>query len=164
MQEFKGNETIDEKFWNNPVKRFTIYSGDVKIELRKRILEIFNDKRNIYGDYISIILISKAGAMGIELKACRYCIHLSSYWNMMLMEQIVSRGNRYLSHVDLPASERILQPYILLSDKADITNNIKLYIEKLSDNFEIEETTDIYLYNKFVIKYCFYNLWTIIKT
>ena len=117
-------------------KTFAIISGEVNIDERENIVTIFNNKRNIHGNDIALLLISKTGAEGLDLKCVRHIHIVEPYWNASRQEQIIARGVRYLSHTDLPKSEQTVQTYLYLSD----------YPEGYNLKKKKEETTDVHLY------------------
>jgi superfamily II DNA or RNA helicase len=94
---------------------YAIISGNVPYSERESIIKTFNNKKNISGDYISLLLISKSGAEGLSLRNCRSIHIMEPFWNYARIEQIIARGVRFHSHTDLPEKERTVQPYIYIS-------------------------------------------------
>jgi superfamily II DNA or RNA helicase len=118
--------------------KFAIISGDISIEDRSKIVNVFNGDNNKHGEQIKLLLISKTGAEGLDLKNVRHIHICEPYWNMARVEQIIARGVRYKSHTTLPKSEHNVQPYVYLSDYPTGYN-----IKKKK-----EDTTDIDLFRK----------------
>jgi hypothetical protein len=129
------------------VLKYAIISGDVDFNLRSDIVDIFNNKNNTTGNQIALLLISKTGAEGLDLKNVRHIHICEPYWNMARVDQIIARGVRYLSHIGLPTKDQNVQPYIYLSDypKGYLA---KKNIRRGKTNTKKEETTDIDLYTK----------------
>ena len=119
-------------------KTYAIITGDVDMTMREKIIKTFTNKNNITGQIISLLIISKTGAEGLDLKNVRHVHICEPYWNMARIEQIIARASRYVSHVDLPKSDQTVQPYIYLSDYP-----IDYDIKKKK-----EETTDIDLFTE----------------
>ena len=94
---------------------YAIISGDVDFNEREKIVKRFNDIKNTTGKYISLLLISKTGAEGLDLKNVRHIHICEPYWNYARLSQIIARGVRYKSHIGLPAKDRNVQSYIYLS-------------------------------------------------
>lgn len=117
-------------------KKYAIISGDVSIEERSKIVAIFNGVDNKHGEKIAMLLISKTGAEGLDLKNVRHIHICEPYWNASRIEQIIARGVRYKSHISLPKSEQNVQPYIYLSD----------YPKGYDLKKKTENTTDVDLY------------------
>jgi hypothetical protein len=67
---------------------------------------MFNDKNNIYGLIAKIILISPAGAEGINLYNVRQVHILEPFWNEARIEQVIGRAIRICHHAALPMEER----------------------------------------------------------
>lgn len=150
--ELHGYKNYLENDISNNKKTYAIFSGQQSIEERTEILKIVNSKENIHGELISILLITKSGAEGIDLKNIRSVHIMEPYWNYSLIEQIIARAVRYNSHILLPENERNVQTYIYLSDynqqylakeKEKMKENIKL--NKKAEK-QIELTTDINIF------------------
>ena len=74
-------------------------------------IQACTNKNNIEGEKIKVILITESGTEGIDLKYIRE-IHIFDPWyNLNRLEQIIGRGIRNFSHIDLPSAKEI-QPYI----------------------------------------------------
>lgn len=116
--------------------KFAIISGDISIEDREKIVNAFNEKSNMYGKDLALLLISKTGAEGLDLKCIRHVHICEPYWNYARISQIIARAVRYKSHEDLPKDKHDVQPYIYLSE----------YPKKFDMSKKKEETTDIKLY------------------
>jgi superfamily II DNA or RNA helicase len=129
-------------------RTYAIISGDVDMETRSNIVKIFNGDDNIKGEKISLLMISKTGAEGLDLKNVRHIHICEPYWNMARIDQIIARGVRYLSHDALPLKEKTVQPYLYLSDypkeynmkkKTAETTDIDIYTEALKNKYLIQQ-------------------------
>jgi superfamily II DNA or RNA helicase len=83
---------------------------------------------NKYGKDIKVVLLSKAGAEGLDFKNIRQIHVLEPWFNMNRIEQIIGRGVRNLSHCQLPFKER----------------NVEIYLHGTYDTEE--EAADLYVY------------------
>lgn len=129
-------------------KIYALITGDVSFDDRTKIIKIFNGNDNINGEKISLLIISKTGAEGLDLKNVRH-VHLTEpYWNYARLEQIIARAARFKSHSELPLKERTVQPYIYLSDypknfdptkKKDLTTDVQLYFDSIKNKKLINE-------------------------
>jgi len=76
-----------------------------------------NDRTKIVRDYnkgkMKVLLISKAGGEGLDLKNTRSVIILEPSWNESTLEQVIGRAVRFRSHSDLPVEERRVDVYHL---------------------------------------------------
>lgn len=128
---------------------YALFSGQQSLEEKENIIKICNSPENKNGELISILLISKSGAEGLDLKNIRSVHIMEPYWNYSLIEQIIARAVRFKSHDILPISEQNVQTYIYLSDYNK--EYLEKEKEKLSENNnkkqnKIELTTDINIF------------------
>jgi superfamily II DNA or RNA helicase len=79
---------------------------------------------------VKVVLISKAGSEGIDLKFIRQVHILEPWYNMNRIEQIIGRAVRNFSHKDLPFEKRNVE--------------IFMYGTILGNNKE--EAADLYVY------------------
>jgi len=100
------NIEVNDKF-NGTKPKYIVLSrkkelspnNDAEIALSKH-------KDNLKGEKIKVIIVSKIGTEGIDFKRIREIHLLEPWFNLNRAEQIIGRGVRYCSHIDLPKSER----------------------------------------------------------
>ena len=111
--------------------RYSMITGDPRLSPDNdyEVKGLTNDD-NKEGSKIKVILISKAGSEGIDLKFIRQVHILEPWYNMNRLEQIIGRAVRNFSHKDLPFEKRNVE--------------IFMYGTILDDNKE--ETADLYVY------------------
>jgi hypothetical protein len=80
-------------------------SGDLTEDQRK----MFRDKIN--KGIAKILLISRAGGEGLNLKEIRNVIIMESNWNVATDEQIIGRAIRKFSHKNLPQQDQNVRVY-----------------------------------------------------
>jgi superfamily II DNA or RNA helicase len=125
-------------------KYYTVISGDVTVEEREALQEMFNSDENKHGGLIDLILVSSTGAEGLDLKNIRHIHVMEPYWNYSRIAQIRARGVRNDSHISLPPAERNVQTYIYLAVKPDSststepTTDEELYEDSVKDQISIE--------------------------
>jgi hypothetical protein len=95
-------------------KTFGVVNGDT--ENKYDIINYFNDKSNIYGSKMRIIIGTSVMAAGVSLFDTREVHVLEPQWKYSIMDQIVGRINRVCSHVNLPISERTFKVYFYISE------------------------------------------------
>ena len=95
--------------------RYAIISGEVDPIDRENIQKVLNSPGNINGELISVLLISKTGAEGLDLKGVRQVHLIEPYWDKAREDQVKSRGIRLGSHSHLPPDQRNVQPYLYIS-------------------------------------------------
>jgi hypothetical protein len=61
---------------------------------------------NMHGGLIKVVIVSKIGTEGLDLKNIREMHLLDPWYNMNRAEQIIGRGVRTCSHIDLPKEHR----------------------------------------------------------
>lgn len=130
MQPKNNNNT--ETF--HPAK-YIMITGDPRLS-QNNDLEIkkATNLDNINGEKIKIILISKAGSEGIDLKFVRQIHILEPWYNMNRIEQIIGRGVRNLSHKELPFEKRNVEIFLhgtLLTNKQE--EAVDLYVYRVAE-------------------------------
>jgi hypothetical protein len=131
-----------------------IYNGiwdKVPEGIRTRLNQVSPENSNKYGDIIKVIMITKAGSEGINLRNTRYVHIMEPYWHKTRTDQVIGRARRIGSHESLPKELRTVQVFLYLSVFAPshITGN--QYKElMLNDVSKVDNktpiTTDEYLY------------------
>jgi len=91
----------------------SIYSGDIGDSQRKKILKDFNSENNRYGDKIKILLVTEAGAEGINILETQHMHILESSTREMKIQQAIGRVVRYRSHMvegrkPMPKNEQVV--------------------------------------------------------
>ena len=125
-------------------KRYAVWSGDEKIELKEEIKNVFNQKENKTGGLLKVILGSPAIKEGVTLLRVQEVHILEPYWNFSRIDQIIGRAVRYCSHKDLPPDQRkvTVRIYIATSPKDNMTVDkyilrLAKYKEQIIDEFEL---------------------------
>ena len=117
-------------------KRFAFYSGVEDKKTKKNILSKITNKNNMYGKDIRVLLLSSAGAEGLDLKNIQKVLIMDVFWHHVRTEQIIGRAVRKKSHIDLPENERKVQTIIYTS----------VFSESQKEEYNEKETTDEYIY------------------
>lgn len=94
---------------------YTILQGDAKKcppEQRSQDVSELTNPQNKDGKLIKIVIISMAGAEGIDLKFIRQVHILEPWYNMSRNEQIIGRAVRQFSHQLLPLEKRNVQIFM----------------------------------------------------
>jgi hypothetical protein len=105
-QELDKNNLDPNKKLAKDGLRWCEFHGGISKDIRKLNKEIFNMTDNRYGKYCKIIMISPAGAEGINLNNVRQVHITEPYWNEVRVEQVIGRALRFCQHKDLPQEER----------------------------------------------------------
>lgn len=129
-------------------KKYVMITGELLQEDIEEIVKIFSSKENVNGKLIHLMLVSSTGVEGLDLKNIRHIHQIEPFWLFSRFEQFKFRAIRYLSHDDLPESERTVQPYIYLTIanpdaiKPMKTTDEELYINSLKTHAMHEEFLD----------------------
>lgn len=111
---YKAKNLLNDN--NNKNKRqyeYTIISGDSKLTPSKEsIISTIRSYENRNGDLIKIVIISQVATEGVDFKNVREIHLLEPWFNMSKVEQIVGRGVRRYSHINLPFDERNTTIYL----------------------------------------------------
>jgi len=106
------------------------FHGGIPKTERAKIIRDYND------DKFQVLIITKAGAEGIDLKGTRVIIILEPTWNDASLRQIIGRAIRFRSHAHLPANQRHVDIYKMVAGSR---------INK--DNWRLDDTSgDVLLY------------------
>ncbi|MDE2105790.1 MAG: DEAD/DEAH box helicase [Patescibacteria group bacterium] len=96
-------------------KRFAIISGEVSSDERDAIVRAFNARDNTRGESLRVLLVSKTGAEGLDLKCIRQVHIVEPAWGSSTLAQVDARAVRLGSHDDLPADERDVQRFLYVA-------------------------------------------------
>lgn len=92
---------------NHDYFRYVEYHGAINREQREINKRTFNSRPdNIYGKLVKVIMISPAGAEGINLYNVRQVHITEPFWNEAKIEQVIGRAVRQCHHANLPMEER----------------------------------------------------------
>ena len=111
--------------------RYAMITGETRLSPNNDFeVKGLTGEDNKDGNKVKVVLISKAGSEGIDLKFIRQVHILEPWYNMNRIEQIIGRAVRNFSHKDLPFEKRNVE--------------IFMYGTILGDNKE--EAADLYVY------------------
>lgn len=77
-----------------------IFTGEISDKQRKEIVSNYNSGK------VPVLLLSGAGAEGLDLKGTKLMQIMEPHWNEELIDQVRGRAIRYKSHAHLPEDER----------------------------------------------------------
>lgn len=102
-------------------------TGELSIEERKNIVKKYNN------DEIDVLLITKAGGEGLDLKGTRNVFLIEPSWNKSNENQVITRAVRYKSHSHLPKEERYVKIYHLIFTKPPKTRAKNIIKKKINE-------------------------------
>jgi hypothetical protein len=86
---------------------YVILSRDAELSPNNnKEIALLRSKENCFGDHIKVVIVSKIGTEGLDLKNIREMHLLDPWYNLNRAEQIIGRGVRTCSHIDLPKEQR----------------------------------------------------------
>jgi superfamily II DNA or RNA helicase len=114
-----GFSSLDSKLAGVDGFRYTEYHGSIDPKQRVLNLDQYNVTDNAHGKICKIMMISPAGAEGLNLKNVRQVHLMEPYWHEVRMIQMIGRAVRMCSHKDLPQSERKVDVFRYKSVRAN---------------------------------------------
>ena len=130
----------DRNILRNPAQRPTEFRGYYSVLSRetkvcpnfKKEVEAIRRPQNSDGSVVRVILGTSVSSEGIDFKCIRQIHFVEPWYHMNRIEQIIGRGNRHCSHMDLPPEKR----------------NVTIYhhVNTLSKSAERNETIDERIY------------------
>lgn len=114
--------------------RFIIAHSNINKMIMKRNIAKFNDKSNLYGTEIKMIIGSRIIQEGLNFKAVRYQYILTLPINFPILIQVLGRVVRKFSHLDLPEDQRDVHIRIYAHDI-----ELPRYIYKATEYLVIQE-------------------------
>ena len=108
---------------------YSVISGTKSKTVKDDAIDGYNNFNNpsYLGRKYRVLIITKAGAEGVNLKETRGIFVMDGLWNEATYEQIVARAIRYKSHSTLPEKERFVEVYKLFvctENEAEILEKI----------------------------------------
>jgi superfamily II DNA or RNA helicase len=91
------------------------FSGRTSKTRDEDLVRFNNNKSNLHGEQIKVIIISAAGTEGITLTAVQDVYVLSLLWTDAVFQQLIGRSVRYNVHEDLPLDERLAIIQVMIS-------------------------------------------------
>jgi len=113
------------KIYNNEI-------SELPTNLRKQIQALSVD--NLRGAIVKVLMTTKTGAEGIDLKNVRQVLIVEPYWNPVRLKQVKGRAVRMGSHLGLPEKERIVDIYTFISSIDPVMIKTEPIIERDGDS------------------------------
>ena len=134
---------IYSEFMDRKKIPYVIITGETTIVQRKKAVDAYNKGE------IRVLIISKAGELGLDLQNTRNIIFANLPWNYATYEQIIGRGIRYKSHHTLPKNERKVNIWIFIQTKSNenIASPKKQQENLLEPRIKSFPSIDAYLWN-----------------
>ena len=121
-----GSNLIIKRLKNDNFK-YGLVNGAVSKKNRAKIVDEYV-KNNI-----EVILISKAGAEGLNLLETGYIFIVEPSWNNTEQEQVKGRGVRFMSHINLPKEKQnvmVLDLFVIKPTEKDLFKKVVETVKK----------------------------------
>jgi superfamily II DNA or RNA helicase len=128
--------------------RYAIWSGDETLEQKEKLRNVFNNKLNVNGSKIKIVLGSPAIKEGVNLLRVRQVHILEPYWNISRLEQVIGRAVRFCSHKDVDLEKRYVKVYIYIATIPTELNKTEMLKHKEDRIITVDE----HIYNMALTK------------
>ena len=102
---YQGMDSGDDYF------RYIEYHGGIDKKDRRENVNIYNKPQNKDGKVCKIIMITAAGAEGLNLFNTRQVHIMEPHWQEVQIEQMIGRAIRHCSHKALPMDQRHVDVY-----------------------------------------------------
>ena len=140
----KTDDVDYEQYFESPEDRdkpkYALWGGDPEVSdvIRKVYNNEFSQlppklaaqlrgstKTNLRGETIKVLLTTKTGAEGIDLKNVRQVHIIEPFWNPVRINQVKGRAVRVASHLELPPEERNVEitTYLSVIKKEDLKSD-----------------------------------------
>ena len=151
---FKDNvNRIKQRLLTDNIK-FGVISGDESTKEKQDAIKGYNEfyNKDYSGDKHRVLIITKAGAEGVDLRETRGIFIIDGVWNEALSIQIIARAIRFRSHANLLEKDRYVDVYKLfvctpaeeslinnLNSKSGTKFDFNNYIDKVKADRELEK-------------------------
>ena len=134
----RPSEVVDVRTMKSPndkknfkPARYSMITGDPRLSPNNDFeVKGLTGEDNKDGTKVKVVLLSKAGTEGIDLKGIRQVHILDPWYNMNRPEQTIGRAVRNFSHKDLPFEQR----------------NVEIFMYGTILDNNVEEAADLYVY------------------
>jgi hypothetical protein len=119
--------------------KYVMITGDISHSINNNEeINACTNSDNINGDKVKVILISKAGSEGIDLKYIRQVHILEPWYNTSRIEQIIGRAVRNKSHCDLPFNKRNVMLFLYGTMLDSDEESADLYVYRVAEKKSIQ--------------------------
>jgi hypothetical protein len=134
-----GSAVVHEKFQKMP--RFAIITSGTSVQEFRNILNLFNSRENINGEYLQVIIGSEVARDGINLSNVVRGHIFSPPWNRSGMHQATSRFIRATSH------DYIIEYLKRLYNQENARVKVDIFLHAAIQDEHIDNSVDIHMYN-----------------
>jgi hypothetical protein len=107
-----------------------LYNADIKNLPKTVKKQLSGFSENLYGELVSLLMITQSGAEGLNLRNVRYVYILEPFWNQVRIDQVIGRAVRKRSHLELPDDEQNVKVVMYISsltpNQVNLNKTIKM--------------------------------------
>ncbi len=125
------------------VAKYILYFGEsrdglIKVQKEDAVAQ-FISPNNRYGEEIKVFIGTRATSEGLDFKMIRQIHILQPWYNLSRHEQIIGRGIRSCSHIELPPEERnvSIYQYAVTEGVKSKNETVDLYYYRIAENKDI---------------------------
>lgn len=134
----KGTKSLFKTPPVPPTARYVMLTGDATLSPNNdEDIKYLNQKENMDGKLVKVVIISRAAGEGIDFKNIRQVHIMEPWYNMNRIEQIIGRGVRNLSHCNLPFKKRNVEIFLHATSIGTV-ESADLYVYRLAEQKAIE--------------------------
>ena len=129
-----------------PGTSYAIFSADKDVVRSSNFIQecrkVINSPKNHNGKIVKVVLLTQVAGEGISLKNVREVHIVEPWWNMNRIDQVIGRGIRTCSHVDLPLPRRNVTVFLHAIDhenSADVNRYKNFVVKKIAQIKQVEE-------------------------
>ena len=126
--DFVGFDYYKDDATGTDYKRYIDYHGGVDKVVRRKNIDIYNNIENKTGKICKVVLVSSAGAEGLNLYNTRQVHIMEPHWHEVRIVQMIGRAVRLCSHKALPIGDRHVDVYryksIRKNEKKNTTDQV----------------------------------------
>jgi superfamily II DNA or RNA helicase len=127
------SSTSSSSIKSNKLK-YALITGKQSISPNNDIeINALRSDKNFDGSRCKVVIISKSGSEGVDLKNIRQIHVMDPWYNMSAIEQIIGRGVRTCSHKKLPFNQRNVQIFLHASLLEDGKESADLAMYRFSE-------------------------------
>ena len=121
--DFFGFQYYTDQNSGTDFKRYMDYHGGIDKMVRRKNIETYNNIENKNGKICKIVLVSSAGAEGLDLHNTRQVHIMEPHWHEVRIIQMIGRAVRLCSHKALPMEDRHVDVYRYKSTRKNKKKN-----------------------------------------
>ena len=117
----------------NHKKKYLLITGDNELSKNnyKKYLQIESKNKN--GELVKVIIGSETAAEGLDFKYIREVHIMEPWYHLNKLEQVIGRGIRNCSHIELPFEKRNVLVFLYATIKPNNTETIDLKMYRISE-------------------------------